>query len=218
MYARAPSWECLTRSPRRASRILPNSRRSNSRVSNILVNAILPGPFQTQLTTPELRKRFEAGSPLHRVGRPEEIQGLALFLASPASSYVTGTHIVSRRRRAAGPRGLIASRRRFAGRQSARGFGMKVNALFHLSGPRHRGPWEQPPIGHSGEHRSNGYHFRAYQMKRTSCALRNCWRGSRDQCDLPHTLLLKSRQSGSGTTFRLTPICQFVFRTFCNAR
>jgi NAD(P)-dependent dehydrogenase (short-subunit alcohol dehydrogenase family) len=61
---------------------------------NILVNAILPGPFLTQLTTPDLRKRFEAGSPLHRVGRPEEIQGLALFLASPASSYVTGTQIV----------------------------------------------------------------------------------------------------------------------------
>jgi NAD(P)-dependent dehydrogenase (short-subunit alcohol dehydrogenase family) len=61
---------------------------------NILVNAILPGPFLTQLTTAELQKRFEAGSPLHRVGRPEEIQGLALFLASPASSYITGTHIV----------------------------------------------------------------------------------------------------------------------------
>jgi NAD(P)-dependent dehydrogenase (short-subunit alcohol dehydrogenase family) len=51
---------------------------------NILVNAILP----------ELQKCFEAGSPMHRVGRPEEIQGLALFLASPASSYITGTHIV----------------------------------------------------------------------------------------------------------------------------
>ena len=61
---------------------------------NILVNAILPGPFLTELTTPELQKRFEAGSPMHRVGRPEEIQGLALFLASPASSYITGTHIV----------------------------------------------------------------------------------------------------------------------------
>jgi NAD(P)-dependent dehydrogenase (short-subunit alcohol dehydrogenase family) len=61
---------------------------------NILVNAILPGPFLTQLTTPDLQRRFEAGSPLHRVGRPEEIQGLALFLASPASSYVTGTQIV----------------------------------------------------------------------------------------------------------------------------
>ena len=61
---------------------------------NILINAILPGPFLTQLTTPDLKKRFEAGSPIHRVGRPEEIQGLALFLASPASSYITGTHIV----------------------------------------------------------------------------------------------------------------------------
>lgn len=61
---------------------------------NILVNAILPGPFLTQLTTPDLQKRFEAGSPLHRVGRLEEIQGLALFLASEASSYVTGTQIV----------------------------------------------------------------------------------------------------------------------------
>jgi NAD(P)-dependent dehydrogenase (short-subunit alcohol dehydrogenase family) len=61
---------------------------------NILVNAILPGPFLTQLTTPDLQKRFEDGSPLHRVGRLEEIQGLALFLASEASSYVTGTQIV----------------------------------------------------------------------------------------------------------------------------
>lgn len=61
---------------------------------NILVNAILPGPFLTPLTTPELERRFAAGSPLHRVGKPEEIQGLALFLASPASSYVTGTQIV----------------------------------------------------------------------------------------------------------------------------
>jgi NAD(P)-dependent dehydrogenase (short-subunit alcohol dehydrogenase family) len=61
---------------------------------NILVNAILPGPFLTQLTTPELQRRFEAGSPLHRIGRTEEIEGLALFLASPASSYITGTQIV----------------------------------------------------------------------------------------------------------------------------
>lgn len=61
---------------------------------NIQVNAILPGPFLTQLTTPELKARFEAGSPSKRVGAPSEIQGLALFLASGASSYVTGTQIV----------------------------------------------------------------------------------------------------------------------------
>jgi NAD(P)-dependent dehydrogenase (short-subunit alcohol dehydrogenase family) len=31
---------------------------------------------------------------MHRVGTLDEMQGLALFLASPASSYITGTHMV----------------------------------------------------------------------------------------------------------------------------
>ena len=61
---------------------------------NILVNAIVPGPFQTDLTTPALRERFQAGSPSGRIGDVREIQGAALFLASAASSYVTGTHLV----------------------------------------------------------------------------------------------------------------------------
>lgn len=56
----------------------------------ITVNAIQPGPFQTRITTPELKSVFEAGSPSHRVGRPEEIEGLALFFASDASDFVTG--------------------------------------------------------------------------------------------------------------------------------
>jgi NAD(P)-dependent dehydrogenase (short-subunit alcohol dehydrogenase family) len=57
---------------------------------NILVNAIQPGPFQTRITTPDLLPAFERGSPSHRVGRTEEIEGLALFFASQASSFVTG--------------------------------------------------------------------------------------------------------------------------------
>jgi NAD(P)-dependent dehydrogenase (short-subunit alcohol dehydrogenase family) len=61
---------------------------------NVTVNAIMPGPFLTSLTTPELKELFESNSPMHRVATTEEIQGLALFLASPASSYVTGTHMV----------------------------------------------------------------------------------------------------------------------------
>lgn len=56
----------------------------------ITVNAIQPGPFQTRITTPELLPVFEQSSPSHRVGRPEEIEGLALFFASDASSFVTG--------------------------------------------------------------------------------------------------------------------------------
>ena len=56
----------------------------------ITVNAIQPGPFATRISTPDLVKVFEAGSPSHRIGRPEEIEGLALFFASDASAFVTG--------------------------------------------------------------------------------------------------------------------------------
>jgi NAD(P)-dependent dehydrogenase (short-subunit alcohol dehydrogenase family) len=57
---------------------------------NITVNAIQPGPFQTRIAFPELVPVFAAGSPMHRIGRPEEIEGVALFFASDSSSFVTG--------------------------------------------------------------------------------------------------------------------------------
>lgn len=66
---------------------------------NVLVNAIAPGPFLTNIANgrvkndPAVRKQFEEMIPLHRVAEPGEIKGLALFLASPASSYVTGAVI-----------------------------------------------------------------------------------------------------------------------------
>jgi NAD(P)-dependent dehydrogenase (short-subunit alcohol dehydrogenase family) len=56
----------------------------------ITVNAIQPGPFETRITTPELAAVFAAGSPMHRIGRTQELEGLALFFASDASSFVTG--------------------------------------------------------------------------------------------------------------------------------
>lgn len=61
---------------------------------NVLVNAILPGPFLTRITTPELEEGFKRASPSHRAAKLHEIQGLALFLASGASSFVTGAHYV----------------------------------------------------------------------------------------------------------------------------
>jgi NAD(P)-dependent dehydrogenase (short-subunit alcohol dehydrogenase family) len=65
---------------------------------NVLVNAIAPGPFLTQIAggqlhRPEVQARFAALVPLGRVADPQEIQGLALLLASPASSFITGTVI-----------------------------------------------------------------------------------------------------------------------------
>jgi len=60
----------------------------------IRVNAIAPGGFQTDIMEPDFAKILEQVCPTHRVGSTDEIQGLALFLASDASSYVTGTQIV----------------------------------------------------------------------------------------------------------------------------
>jgi NAD(P)-dependent dehydrogenase (short-subunit alcohol dehydrogenase family) len=64
----------------------------------ITVNAILPGPFATEMNRPfmedaERFKAFAALVPLGRWGELAEIGGLALFLASDASSFVTGAAI-----------------------------------------------------------------------------------------------------------------------------
>jgi gluconate 5-dehydrogenase len=61
----------------------------------ITVNAILPGPFATDLNLPltndpEKYKAFIGKIPMGRWGELYEIGGMALYLASPASSYVTG--------------------------------------------------------------------------------------------------------------------------------
>ena len=62
---------------------------------NVRVNAIAPGPFKTNLggggpMPPEAEARWNAVVPLGRMGDPSEIRGLALLLASPASSFMTG--------------------------------------------------------------------------------------------------------------------------------
>ncbi|MGH8138362.1 MAG: SDR family NAD(P)-dependent oxidoreductase [Steroidobacteraceae bacterium] len=66
---------------------------------NITVNAIAPGFFVTNIGgghahDPELQRAVARSVPMHRVGLPSDIAGLALFLASPASGYVTGQQIV----------------------------------------------------------------------------------------------------------------------------
>ena len=61
----------------------------------ITANAILPGPFGTELNLPimndpEKYKAFIAKIPMGRWGELHEIAGIALYLASPASSFTTG--------------------------------------------------------------------------------------------------------------------------------
>ncbi|MNQ12003.1 2-dehydro-3-deoxy-D-gluconate 5-dehydrogenase [compost metagenome] len=65
----------------------------------IQVNAILPGWFETELTDgartqiPGLYERVKTRAAAGRWGQPSDIAGTAVFLASAASDYVTGTAI-----------------------------------------------------------------------------------------------------------------------------
>jgi NAD(P)-dependent dehydrogenase (short-subunit alcohol dehydrogenase family) len=65
----------------------------------ITANAIAPGFFVTNIGgghahDPEVQAALAKEIPMHRVGQPDDIKALALFLASPASGYITGQEIV----------------------------------------------------------------------------------------------------------------------------
>jgi NAD(P)-dependent dehydrogenase (short-subunit alcohol dehydrogenase family) len=65
----------------------------------ITANAIAPGFFVTNIGgghahNPDVQAALAKDIPMHRVGFPDDIKPLALFLASPASEYITGQEIV----------------------------------------------------------------------------------------------------------------------------
>jgi len=66
---------------------------------NIRVNCIAPGLIKTDFAkalweNPETLKRATSTTPLRRIGEPDEIAGAAVFLASPAGSFLTGHGLV----------------------------------------------------------------------------------------------------------------------------
>ncbi len=68
--------------------------------ANIQVNCIAPGVIKTRLSqvlwqTPHIAESILKSVPLGRFGEPEDIAGLALFLASPASDYLNGAVLVA---------------------------------------------------------------------------------------------------------------------------
>lgn len=61
----------------------------------VRVNCLSPGPFPNDARVPGgLTRRLEAKSPMGRMGRPYELKGALLLLASPAGSYITGQNII----------------------------------------------------------------------------------------------------------------------------
>jgi NAD(P)-dependent dehydrogenase (short-subunit alcohol dehydrogenase family) len=64
----------------------------------VRVNVVLPGAFDTDVTnawSPELKQQAGAMNPMGRIGRPEDLVGLCLFLASDASGYINGAQILA---------------------------------------------------------------------------------------------------------------------------
>jgi NAD(P)-dependent dehydrogenase (short-subunit alcohol dehydrogenase family) len=62
----------------------------------VTVNAIAPGPFESKMMAATLEafgEQIVAGTPLKRIGRPDDMVGAAIYLASRAGAYLTGAVI-----------------------------------------------------------------------------------------------------------------------------
>jgi NAD(P)-dependent dehydrogenase (short-subunit alcohol dehydrogenase family) len=60
---------------------------------NVTVNAIAPGPFESKMmhaTLEAFGDEIAEAAPMKRIGKPSDMAGTAIFLASPAASYITG--------------------------------------------------------------------------------------------------------------------------------
>ncbi|MEZ5552606.1 MAG: glucose 1-dehydrogenase [Pseudomonadales bacterium] len=67
--------------------------------NNVRVNAISPGLIRTDFAralweNPDILKRATAADPLRRIGEPDELAGIAVYLASRAGSFTTGQNFV----------------------------------------------------------------------------------------------------------------------------
>jgi NAD(P)-dependent dehydrogenase (short-subunit alcohol dehydrogenase family) len=63
---------------------------------HITVNAVAPGPFESKMMAETLKNFGDSiarSSPLGRIGRPDDMAGVAIYLASRAGAYVTGAVI-----------------------------------------------------------------------------------------------------------------------------
>jgi len=59
----------------------------------VRVNCLSPGPFPSEKAAPAMVERLCTKSPMGRMGLPHELKGAIVFLASDASSYMTGQNL-----------------------------------------------------------------------------------------------------------------------------
>jgi gluconate 5-dehydrogenase len=60
----------------------------------VRVNCLSPGPFPAPTVSEKMVERLSSKSPMRRMGLPHELKGAVVFLASDASSYMTGQNLI----------------------------------------------------------------------------------------------------------------------------
>jgi len=90
---RVPSMETYAYSASKAAVHQLTRHLAKAMAPNVTVNAIAPGPFESKMMKSTLEvfgDAIVASAPMKRIGRPSDMAGAAIFLASPAASYITG--------------------------------------------------------------------------------------------------------------------------------
>jgi NAD(P)-dependent dehydrogenase (short-subunit alcohol dehydrogenase family) len=93
---RAPRMDTYSYSASKAAVHMLTRHLAGKLAPSITVNAIAPGPFESKMmaqTLADFGTEIAASAPLKRIGRPDDMAGTAIFLASRAGSYLTGVVI-----------------------------------------------------------------------------------------------------------------------------
>ena len=93
---RAPRMDTYSYSASKAAVHMLTRHLAGKLAPSITVNAIAPGPFESKMmaqTLADFGTQIAASAPLKRIGRPDDVAGTAIFLASRAGTYLTGVVI-----------------------------------------------------------------------------------------------------------------------------